>query len=64
MGKLNFTLSWNDPNDLDIFVTCPCGSMIGLGRKSTCDCFGKSDLDMNYTKYFNAINPAEHIEYE
>ncbi len=40
MGKLNFTLSWNDPNDLDIFVTCPCGSKIGLGGKSTCDCKG------------------------
>jgi uncharacterized protein YfaP (DUF2135 family) len=40
MGKLNFTLSWNDPNDLDIFVTCPCGSVIGLGERSTCDCEG------------------------
>ena len=63
MGKLNFTLSWYDPNDLDIFVTCPCGSKIGLGGKSSCDCEGQSDLDMNFTQYFNATKPAEHIVY-
>ncbi len=28
------------------------------------DCFRLSDFDMNYTKYFNAINPAEHIYYQ
>ena len=36
MGKLNFTLEWSDPNDLDILVTCPCNIMVGRGNKTLC----------------------------
>lgn len=61
MGVLNFTLSWHDPNDLDLFVTCPCGAYIGLGSKCEC-CKGVSDLDMNCS-VFDAYKPAEHITY-
>lgn len=36
MGKLNFTLEWSDPNDLDLFVTCPCNIEVGRGNKTLC----------------------------
>lgn len=62
MGELNFTISWSDPNDLDLFVTCPCGSNIGLGG-SCGSCGGKSDLDMNFSSIHNANTPAEHVYY-
>jgi len=59
-GKLNFNCSWHDPNDVDFYVTCPCGTQCGLGTR--CDkCTGKSDLDMNFkTSHYDAINPVEH----
>lgn len=62
MGKLNFTLAWSDPNDLDMFITCPCGSQIGLGGKCS-TCGGTSDCDMNHVGPCHATAPMEHVFY-
>mmetsp|Transcript_34353 Transcript_34353/g.38937 ORF Transcript_34353/g.38937 Transcript_34353/m.38937 type:complete len:117 (+) Transcript_34353:405-755(+) len=28
LGELSLTLSWSDPNDLDLYIKCPCGTEI------------------------------------
>ena len=33
IGAINITLQWFDPNDLDLFVICPCGTEISHFNK-------------------------------
>ena len=40
IGKLNFSLRWWDPNDLDLHVTCPCGTTICFMNKKCTKCGG------------------------
>jgi uncharacterized protein YfaP (DUF2135 family) len=47
IGKLNFSLRWWDPNDLDLHVTCPCGTEIYYLNKKCHKCGGELDIDMN-----------------
>ena len=61
LGKLNFTLSWQDPNDLDLSVICPCGYRIFFGARECPTCKGYLELDMNAGGKSNATSPAEHV---
>lgn len=63
MGKLNFTLAWYDPNDIDIHVTCPCGSTLARGSRCS-SCGGISDCDMNYGGRDNPTTPVEHVTFD
>lgn len=56
MGKFNFSLCWWDPNDLDLHVTCPCGTNIYFGFKTCPTCKGYLDRDAR-----NEAQPIEHI---
>ena len=40
IGKLNFSLRWWDPNDLDLHLNCPCGTHIYFGNKKCPTCQG------------------------
>ena len=40
IGDLNFSLRWWDPNDLDLHVTCPCGTNINYMNKKCEKCGG------------------------
>lgn len=62
MGKLNFTLMWYDPNDIDIEVICPCGSTLARGSKCA-TCGGESDCDMNFISRNNPTSPMEHVTF-
>ena len=46
-GDVTITLAWFDSNDLDLHVTCPCGTNIYFGNKHCPTCSGFLDLDMN-----------------
>ena len=46
-GDLTITLGWYDYNDLDLYVTCPCGTELYHGRRSCDKCGGYLDRDMN-----------------
>ena len=60
IGKLSITLDWYDPNDLDLHLTCPCGTHVFFGNKTCANCTSTLDIDMN-TSVMNEKNPAEHI---
>lgn len=40
IGKLNFSLRWWDPNDLDLHVICPCNTEISFMNKKCHKCGG------------------------
>jgi hypothetical protein len=46
-GDVTITLAWFDSNDLDLHVTCPCGTDLYFGNKKCSTCEGYLDLDMN-----------------
>ena len=58
-GKLNFSLRWWDPNDLDIHVVCPCGTEIYFCNKKCQECQGELDIDMN--AFISSLEPVEHV---
>ena len=60
IGKLNFSLRWWDPNDLDLHVECPCGTHIFFGNKKCGTCGGELDIDMNAGGNMS-LEPVEHI---
>lgn len=60
IGKLNFSLRWWDPNDLDLHVICPCGSEIYYLYKKCPTCKGELDIDMN-TYNSMSLEPVEHV---
>jgi len=45
-GEIEFALSWNDENDLDLHVICPCGVEIYFSNKKCQTCGGELDCDM------------------
>jgi hypothetical protein len=61
-GALNFTLSWDTKDDLDLFVTCPNGESISYRRskKSQNSC-GTLNIDQNKNSHSSVTNPVEHI---
>jgi len=62
IGHLNFSLSWHDANDLDLHVTCPCGTHIYFGNKRCAECLAELDVDMNAGGVNDSNNPVEHIK--
>jgi hypothetical protein len=58
LGDLNFVLSWNSVDDLDLHVTCPAGQVVYFGSRSACG--GTLDVDANVGG--NQLNdPVENI---
>lgn len=56
-GELTITLIWNTPSDLDLFVICPSGAVVGFNNTQACG--GRLDVDANYN---NVVpNPVENI---
>ena len=47
LGKLNFTLKWDDTSDLDLIVFCPNGTRIYWRHPSPNECSGRLDVDAN-----------------
>lgn len=60
IGKLNFSLRWWDPNDLDLHVICPCNTEISFMNKKCTKCGGELDIDMNVGMNMS-LEPVEHI---
>ena len=59
LGKLEIALSWNNRNNLNIYVTCPHEEVICfLNKKSSC-CNGTLDIDMNVNG--ESEQPVKHI---
>ena len=53
-GDVTITLAWFDSNDLDLHVTCPCGTELYFGNKNCPTCAGYLDLDMNVCNHGNS----------
>ncbi|ETN98942.1 hypothetical protein RFI_38545, partial [Reticulomyxa filosa] len=64
-GTLNFDLLWHSPNDLNLHVTCPCGSHIYFGSRQCNTCNGYLQIDMNAgSGAYDAINPVERVYFK
>ncbi len=61
IGKLNFSLEWFDPNDLDLYVICPCNTSVYFGNKKCNSCTAELDVDMNLSSPYDAYKPVEHV---
>ncbi|CAF1228226.1 unnamed protein product [Rotaria sordida] len=55
-GDVTITLVWWDSNDLDLHVTCPCGTELYFGNKRCSSCAGYLDLDMNVCYHGNSCS--------
>lgn len=61
-SELNFALSWNTLDDIDLAVTCPSGQTISYANRGDCD--GTLDLDANVTRADAIENPVENIVFD
>lgn len=57
-GDVTVSLAWDTRDDLDLKVECPNGRVISF--RSTRDCAGNLDVDMNYGGRFSDT-PVENI---
>jgi len=46
-GEVVVSLLWDNSDDLDLHVTCPCGTHIFYGDRQCTTCHGELDVDMN-----------------
>ena len=57
-----FSLYWNNKNDLDLYVKCPCGTIISFRNKKCNGCEAYLEIDMNAGAGSNAVDdPIEHV---
>ena len=77
-GTLTMTLIWENRNDLDLHVECPCGTHIFHGNRECSTCDGYLEKDMNICncnppcdpdgqlKKFSgcSLKPIEHIYFK
>lgn len=61
-AELNFALSWNTLDDIDLAVTCPSGQTISYSNRGDCD--GTLDLDANVTRAGAIEDPVENIVFD
>lgn len=61
-AELNFALSWNTLDDIDLAVTCPSGQTISYSNRGDCD--GTLDLDANVTRADAIEDPVENIVFD
>lgn len=61
-AELNFALSWNTLDDIDLAVTCPSGQTISYSNRGDCD--GTLDLDANVTRADAVSDPVENIVFD
>jgi len=59
VGDVTISLSWDDFNDLDLYVTAPCGETISYRQRSSAD-GGMLDVDMN-AGGANSREPVENV---
>jgi uncharacterized protein YfaP (DUF2135 family) len=57
-GDVQISHLWNNYNDLDLHVFCPCGQEISF-RQRHCRCGGELDVDMNVSP--TSTSPVENI---
>jgi hypothetical protein len=61
-GQVNFTLEWDNNNngdnyvDLDLYVKCPCDTIIYFGNKKCSKCESELDHDHRYSR-----DAIEHV---
>lgn len=61
-GEVAFSLMWNNLDDLDLHVVCPCGKHIFYGDRKCEKCGGELDVDMNaYDPTKTSEEPVENI---
>ncbi len=61
-GKLEVTLAWDGPSDLDLYVYCPNNQSINFSNKIACG--GKMAEDLNVSGGSSDAKPVEHIAWE
>lgn len=60
-GDLRVSLSWYNPDDLDLHVTEPGGNVICFSNKVNRNTGGNLDVDMNAYGKSDAHNPVENV---
>jgi hypothetical protein len=58
-GDLQFTLTWENQVDLDLFVRCPGGEMLFFDNREACG--GRLDVDRNADSRDVTARPVENI---
>jgi hypothetical protein len=59
-GDISFRLTWNGPQDLDLYVTEPSGETIYYGNTSS-GTNGQLDVDSNYPCSNTSSSPTENV---
>jgi uncharacterized protein YfaP (DUF2135 family) len=61
-GRLAFSLAWDTPADLDLWITCPAGATISYKQDHACG--GVLDVDSNAAGTRLRRDPVENVFFE